>query len=236
MDLEEIPPPQGSSRATGGYLRGQAYGNVLNHADFPKLHSDSAPLMESAQVDYMIYAYLVYNDPVKIDATPDPSLKPNTWFHVLSVPPLDSSVVLKKVAERLDSVTSMYIYIYDYDFANCFKAAHVFVQSKIHGAQLWNLLGHFERVLEHNEPLDCTQDKECHILFVSIILISIFIFSYSLSAFQNLLSLQKVLHILLQPTCLGLVLIVASLSLILVLELHWRFSIHRVPLNMNVFM
>ncbi len=112
MDLEEIPPPQRSSRATGDYLRGPAYGNVLNHADFPKLHSDSAPLMESAQVDYMIYAYLVYNDPVKIDATPDPSLKPNTWFHVLSVPPLDSLVVLKKVAERLDSVTSMYIYIY----------------------------------------------------------------------------------------------------------------------------
>ncbi len=53
-------------------------------------------------MDYMIYAYLVYNDPVKIDATPDPSLKPNTWFHVLSVPPLDFSVVLKKVAERLD--------------------------------------------------------------------------------------------------------------------------------------
>jgi len=112
MDLEEISPPQRSSCATGGYLRGQAYGNVLNHADFPKFHSDSAPLMESAQVDYMIYAYLVYNDPVKIDATPDPSLKPNTWFHVLSVPLLDSSVVLKKVAERLDSVTSMYIYIY----------------------------------------------------------------------------------------------------------------------------
>ncbi len=124
------------------------------------------------------------------------------------------------------SQVCIYIFISDYDFANCFKAAHVFVQSKIHGAQLWNLLGHFERVLEHNEPLDCTQDKECHILFVSIILISIFIFSYSLSAFQNLLSSQKVLHILLQSTCLGLVPIMAFLSLILILELHWRFPIH----------
>ncbi len=105
LDLEEIPPPLGSSSATGGILRGQAYGNVLNHADFPKLND--ASFKSTAQVDYTILAYLVYNDPVKINATPDASLRPNTWFHILTVPPLDPAIVLKKVAERLDSVSSM---------------------------------------------------------------------------------------------------------------------------------
>ncbi len=73
LDLEEIPPPLGSSSATGGILRGQAYGNVLNHADFPNLND--ASFKSTAQVDY--------------------------------TPPLDPAIVLKKVAERLDSVSSM---------------------------------------------------------------------------------------------------------------------------------
>jgi len=37
MDVEEIPPPHGSSSATAGFLHGQAYGNVLNHADLSKV-------------------------------------------------------------------------------------------------------------------------------------------------------------------------------------------------------
>ncbi|SRR6266508_2838217 len=102
LDLEEIPPPLGSSSATGGILRGQAYGNMLN---LPKLND--ASFKSTAQVDYMILAYLVYNDPVKINATPDASLRPRTWFHILTVPPLDPAIVLKKVAEHLDSVSSM---------------------------------------------------------------------------------------------------------------------------------
>lgn len=75
MILENVPPPQGSSRTTGGFLRGQAYGNVLNHADFPKSSFGTAAFTEGAQVDYMVYAYLVYNDPVKIKAIPDSSLQ-----------------------------------------------------------------------------------------------------------------------------------------------------------------
>ena len=72
----------------------------------------------------------------------------------------------------------MYKYILNHYFANCFKAAHVFVQSKMLGSLLWNLLGHFEHVVECNKPLDCIQDNECHILFVSVIVVLIFILSY----------------------------------------------------------
>src|SRR6266568_6319883 len=61
-----------------------------------------------------------------------------------------------------------------------FKAAHVFVQSNMFGSWLWNLLGHFEHVLKQNDPLECTQENQCHILFVSVIVISNFIYSYFL--------------------------------------------------------
>jgi len=88
-------------------LRGQAYGNVLNHADFPKLGSGGVSFTHNAQVDYKVAVYLLYSDPVKIDVTPDPSLLPKTMFHVSTVPPLESAVVLKKVAQQLESVTSM---------------------------------------------------------------------------------------------------------------------------------
>ena len=107
MDFEGSPPPFGSSRMTGAVLRGQAYGNVLNHADFPKLGSGGVPLTNYAMVDYKISVYLLYSDPVKIDVTPDPSLLPKTMFHISTVPPLESAVVLKKVAQCLESVTSM---------------------------------------------------------------------------------------------------------------------------------
>ena len=92
---------------TGAVSRGQAHGNVLNHADFPKLGSSSFPLTDYALVDYKVSVYLLYSDPVKIDVTPDPLLLPKTMFRISTVPPLDSRVVLKKVAQRLESVTSM---------------------------------------------------------------------------------------------------------------------------------
>jgi hypothetical protein len=37
------PPPQGSSRVTGGVLRGRAVGNVLNLPDAPDILEDSIP-------------------------------------------------------------------------------------------------------------------------------------------------------------------------------------------------
>ena len=107
MDLEGSPPALGSSRTMGGIFRGKALGNALNHADFPRLGSGDSFFAGSAQVNYKVFAYLVYNDPVKLSVIPDSSLPANTIFPVLTVPPLESGVVLKKVANRLDSVTGM---------------------------------------------------------------------------------------------------------------------------------
>jgi hypothetical protein len=104
MDLEGSPPALGSSRTTGGLLRGRALGNALNHADFPKVHSGDDFFTGSSEVDYKIFAYLVYNDPVKISVIPDPLLPANTIFRLSTLPPLEAGVVLKKVANRLESV------------------------------------------------------------------------------------------------------------------------------------
>lgn len=94
----------GSSRSTGGILCGKAYGNVLNHADFPKLRfSTDIPQGGNPQIMIKVFAYLVYNDPVSV--VPDPSLCPTVSFVVSMVPPLDCALVLKKIADRLEAVT-----------------------------------------------------------------------------------------------------------------------------------
>jgi len=107
MDLEGSPPALGSSRTTGAIFHGKALGNVLNHADYPKACSGDIFFAGSAQVDYKVFAYLVYSDPVKFNVIPDPSLPANTIFRISTVPPLESVVVLNKVASRLDSVTGV---------------------------------------------------------------------------------------------------------------------------------
>ena len=44
------PPRFGASRATGGILRGRAYGNVFNHADAAEMKFDLEPRMGKVQV------------------------------------------------------------------------------------------------------------------------------------------------------------------------------------------
>lgn len=101
----DSPPPMGSSRSTGGVLRGKAYGNVLNHADLPKLRFSTG----NPQVMIKVFAYLVYNDPVSVSVVPDPSVRPNVSFVVSTIPPLDCALVLKKIADRLEAVTCKYM-------------------------------------------------------------------------------------------------------------------------------
>ncbi|KAF8800501.1 hypothetical protein BYT27DRAFT_7021576, partial [Phlegmacium glaucopus] len=148
MEIDASPPALGASRIIGGILHGKAYGNVSNHADYPRVHPGNIPF-GNAQVDYKIFAYLVYDDPVKVNVTVDPSLHPNTMFRISTVPPLESVVVLKKVANRLESVIT----------------AHVFVQSNLSGLWQWNLLGRYEHVLQDNEDLEYNENNECHVLF-----------------------------------------------------------------------
>ena len=101
------PPPEGSSRSTGGILRGKAYGNTLNHADFPQASSGDVFFTENTPISYKVFGYVTYGDPVKLDVTPDSSIHPNISFRVSTIPPLEPAVVLKKATDRLESITSM---------------------------------------------------------------------------------------------------------------------------------
>ena len=107
MDVDGSPPALGSSHTTGGFLCGRALGNALNHADFPKASSGDVFYAGRAQVNYKIYAYLVYSDPVKLNVIPDPALPATMIFRISTIPPLESILVLKKVANWLDSVTGV---------------------------------------------------------------------------------------------------------------------------------
>jgi len=91
----------------GGYFLWQGNGKCLESCRFPRVSLGDSVFAGNAQVDYKIFAYLVYDDPVKLSVIPDSSIPANTIFHVSTVPPLESGVVLKKVANRLDSVTGM---------------------------------------------------------------------------------------------------------------------------------
>lgn len=99
----ESPPAMGSSRSTGGILRGRAYGNTLNHADFPTI--TNIPQAGNQQVVFKVFAYLIYSDPVTVDVVPDPSIRHNVSFTVSTIPPLDCALVLKQIADRLDAVS-----------------------------------------------------------------------------------------------------------------------------------
>ena len=47
---------------------------------------------------------VLYKDPVELNVIPDPLLPANTIFCISTLPPLESGVVLKKVANWLESV------------------------------------------------------------------------------------------------------------------------------------
>ncbi len=102
----ESPPLLGSSRTTGGILRGRALGNALNYADFRKTSEDDS-LAGPAQITFNIMVYIVYGDPIRFNVTPDDSARPTTFFKVTTVPPLESAIVLQKVVDRLETVTGM---------------------------------------------------------------------------------------------------------------------------------
>jgi hypothetical protein len=99
----DSPPAMGASRSTGGIFHAKAYGNKPNHADFPKI--TDIPQAGNQQVLFKVFAYLVYGDPITVDVLPNPSICHNVSFTVLTVPPLDCALVLKRIADRLDTVT-----------------------------------------------------------------------------------------------------------------------------------
>jgi hypothetical protein len=66
IDMDSPPDLQGASRMTGGIFRGKAYGNVVNHADFPDLAADAVATIESI-LSFKILAHIEYGDAFSVN-------------------------------------------------------------------------------------------------------------------------------------------------------------------------
>ncbi|KAF8806945.1 hypothetical protein BYT27DRAFT_7167214 [Phlegmacium glaucopus] len=91
------PRPYGSSRMTGGILRGHALGNTLNAADF----QSSEPVLHPVIGKVLVYAST--EDPANLSVQ---NMKPTTFVKhqvTLSLRP-----VLSKVADKYSPIRSKY--------------------------------------------------------------------------------------------------------------------------------
>jgi len=101
-----LPALQGASRVTGGVFRGKAYGNVVNHADFPDLVADTVPTTVDPKFSFKILAHVEYGDAFLVNLAPDFTVElPITVFFLTGISLL-AQPLLKKAAQLHDKITS----------------------------------------------------------------------------------------------------------------------------------
>ena len=111
IDMDSPPDLQGASRMTGGIFRGKAYGNVINHADFPDLAADAVPTMES-KLSFKILAHVEYGDAFSVNLAPDFIVQLPISVFFLTGTSLLAQLILKKLAQLHDKITSKIYYTY----------------------------------------------------------------------------------------------------------------------------
>ncbi len=111
IDMDSPPDLQGASRMTGGIFRGKAYGNVINHADFPDLAADAVPTMES-KLSFKILAHVEYGDAFSVNLAPDFIVQLPISVFFLTGTSLLAQLILKKMAQLHDKITSKIYYTY----------------------------------------------------------------------------------------------------------------------------
>jgi len=111
IDMDSPPDLQGASRMTGGIFRGKAYGNVINHADFPDLAADGVPTMES-KLSFKILAHVEYGDAFSVNLAPDFIVQLPISVFFLTGTSLLAQLILKKMAQLHDKITSKIYYTY----------------------------------------------------------------------------------------------------------------------------
>jgi len=111
IDMDSPPDLQGASHMTGGIFRGKAYGNVINHADFPDLAADAVPTMES-KLSFKILAHVEYGDAFSVNLAPDFIVQLPISVFFLTGTSLLAQLILKKMAQLHDKITSKIYYTY----------------------------------------------------------------------------------------------------------------------------
>jgi hypothetical protein len=94
---------KGASRTTGGILRGNAYGNRLNHADFED--DPGVYMLIKPTLKFKIFVYVQYGDVLAINRVPDFDIQfPITVFFLNEISLL-AKPLLKKAAQYHDSIS-----------------------------------------------------------------------------------------------------------------------------------
>jgi hypothetical protein len=102
-------PLQGSSHMTGGILRGKAFGNALNHADF-SYENDGAFTLVKPMLTFKIYVHVEYGDVLSLNKAPDFIVQFPLTVFLLFGTSLLAQPLLKKAAQFHDSIQGKYYY------------------------------------------------------------------------------------------------------------------------------
>ena len=160
VDVTAIPS-MGSSRISGGFIRGHAYGNVLNHADF------TATAFETVMGEVYLYVTDQYPRHVNFER-----LKGESELVVMvkvakSMPPILHMVTRKFFVIQSECISTLnpnldLKYYLDQDY-------HLYYRKSMK----WIVLGKFDQAIEDDDEIrweisDGGDTHELHLLIVSL--------------------------------------------------------------------
>ncbi|KAM6491162.1 hypothetical protein JOM56_013401 [Amanita muscaria] len=142
INKNTMPPPHGSSRVTGGILRGRAVGNVLNLPDAPDFLDDVIPEVGTVKL---------YSDLSQHPSTHRPVLTMKTKM-MSSLKP-----ILEKLVNRYSPISSEYsIIISIIVFLMSLLEYRIYVHEDGH----WSVKGEFKNALEEDEDVIWVRERD----------------------------------------------------------------------------
>lgn len=160
VDVTAIPS-MGSSRITGGFIRGHAYGNVLNHADF------TATAFETVMGEVYLYVTDQYPRHVNFEL-----LKGESELVVMVKVAKSMAPILHMVARKFSVIQSECISTLNHNLDLKFyldQDYHLYYRKSMK----WIVLGKFDQAIEDDDEIrwemsDGGDTHELHLLIVSL--------------------------------------------------------------------
>jgi hypothetical protein len=161
VDVTAIPS-MGSSRITGGFIRGHAYGNVLNHADFNATAFET-PIMGE------VYLYVTDEYPRHVSFE---LLQGESELVVMVKVAKSMAPILKMVARKFSVIQSECISTLNHNLDLKFyldQDYHLYYRKSMK----WIVLGTYDQAIEDDDEIrwemsDGGDTHELHLLIVSL--------------------------------------------------------------------
>jgi hypothetical protein len=149
------PRPYGSSRMTGGVLRGRALGNFLNAADLQHASEDVLH-----PIPGKVLVFVSGEDPANLTIE---NMKPTTFIKhsvTSSIQP-----VLTKIADKYSPIRSKY---YNLLILMVIKMVFSVLESRLFTYEdgLWNVRGRYEKAFEEDEELFWSKSGSEHLTYI----------------------------------------------------------------------